>query len=517
MPFHFSFDDVEALRHESQPLAMSIAPVVTANLFKSPRCYEKPKSKDFSSLLSVESSNRAAASLKASGARLGVDIISLGTGRPSPEYFPFLGLNMKFPQGPHFSETDSCKAISSSVGKYDMSSGIADFDLAVSLNYGYSAGSEQLVRFLTEHMDVIHNPPYSDWQTALTIGSTSAVDMALRMFCSRGDYIIMEEYTFSGLTEAARPLGLQAAVIKMDDQGFQPDHLREVLSVWDEAERGSKKPRVLYSVPTGHNPTGTTQSLQRRKEIYAIAEQHDLYIIEDDPYYFLQFDQPVEDQYPSASERQSHGEFLHGLIPSYLSLDVSGRVLRLDSMSKLLAPGLRCGWMTGASHLIERFLHYHDVSVVCPSGLTQLAVYNLLDRAWGHHGFMDWLLYLRDEYVQRRDVLIRACENHLPNPICSWKTPNAGMFLWIKITWTAHPSVIVGDNDGLLSIENKVYETALAHGVICCKGSAFRADANPGEDMFFRLSFATASLPHITEAVVRFGKAIGEEFDLKFT
>ena len=89
---------------------------------------------------------------------------------------------------------------------------------------------------------------------------------------------------------------------------------------------------MLYTVPVGGNPTGVSQTLERKKEIYEIARQHNLLILEDDPYYYLQFGEKI---------------------PSYLSMDVDGRVLRFDSMSKILSSGLRVGWATGPVELIN--------------------------------------------------------------------------------------------------------------------------------------------------------------------
>lgn len=518
MSLPYSFDDVHAHRQASQPLAMCIAPVLTLDMFKSARCFAKPISRDFTHLLSRESRSRLPATLKAAGIFLKADTISLGTGRPSAEYFPLNGMSLDFAQAPGFSATDGDKLLRIATGKYDMVEGHAALDLAVALNYGYSAGSEQLVRYLTEHIDVVHNPPYSNWQTALTIGNTSAIDGAFRMFCTRGDYVIVEEFTYSGAIEAMRPLGLRVASIKMDKHGLLPEHLDEMLSKWDEDVRGAKKPFLLYMIPTGQNPSGVTQTLQRRQQIYSIADKHDLYIIEDDPYYFLQLEQTKSVPTPKAAKFEDHTTFLQNLIPSYLSMDVSGRVLRLDSTSKLLAPGLRCGWMTGSSQLIERFLYHHDVSTVCPSGLSQLAMYNLLEESWGHGGFMNWLQFLRSEYSHRRDVLIQACTTYLPPTICSWNIPTSGMFHWIKIEWTAHPLVVNLARDlcssDLLRVEDKIFETALSCGVVCCKGSTFRADEKGSAGMFFRTSFATATTSQLEEAIKRFGRAIAEEFHL---
>ena len=117
--------------------------------------------------------------------------------------------------------------------------------------------------------------------------------------------------------------------VDLDSHGVVPAKLREQLENWPADKR---KPKVLYTVPVGGNPTGVSQTLERKQEIYEIAREHDLLILEDDPYYYLQFGDKV---------------------PSYFSMDVDGRVLRFDSMSKILSSGLRVGWATGPAELIN--------------------------------------------------------------------------------------------------------------------------------------------------------------------
>ncbi|KAJ6031110.1 aromatic aminotransferase Aro8 [Penicillium herquei] len=520
-----TFSDIPSLRQKLGPLAGDIAPVTTPMMFKSPRCFHKPPAKSFEHRLSQEALSRGAATLKTAGTELNADVISLATGRPSAEYFPFLKMTLDFPQSSGFPRDDHDGLLSKTIGKYDIKTNKASYDLAVSLNYGYSAGSEQLIRFFTEHVDVVHNPPYSDWQCSLTAGTTSALDSVFRTFCNRGDYIITEAYTYSAALEAARPFGIRSIGIQMDEEGMMPAHLDNLLSEWDVSSRGASKPFLLYIIPTGQNPTGTTQSLQRRKDIYAVAEKHDLYIIEDEPYYFLQFQtgksevRTKTDQSPRSDSKLVE-EFLSNLIPSYLSLDVSGRVLRLDSTSKILAPGLRCSWITGSANIISRFLYLHDATIVSPSGLSQLALHTLLDGVWGHGGFVKWLLYLRDEYTQRRNITLESCVKHLPHDICSWSVPEAGMFHWIKVDWRSHSLAAVyskADHEAgniLLEIEDRIYSTALKKGVLCCKGSAFHAGGVQSCEMYFRVTYATASLPQIEEAIARFGMAIKEEFEV---
>ncbi|THX03516.1 hypothetical protein D6D13_07666 [Aureobasidium pullulans] len=279
--------------------------------------------------LSNEAHARQPASLKASGAALAtdksgkaIDIISLSTGRPHPRYYPFESVDFAFTTVNSSSSGNepSAKTFGKTrTARYDIAEQNAAIDLSVALSYGYSAGSEQLIKVLTEHIEAVHDPPYSDWNCALTVGSTSALDLAIRTLSEPRDGVLVEEYTYSGMIEFLQPLNRKIVAVPMNQGGSCPDALDTLLMHWDTT---LPKPRLLYTIPTGQNPTGITQNMERRRQIYKVAEKHNLLVLEDDPYGYLRF---TEDK-----------------LPSYLSLDTSGRVLRFDSTSKTLSPGLRC-------------------------------------------------------------------------------------------------------------------------------------------------------------------------------
>lgn len=439
------------------------------------------------------------------------------------DYFPFEEVSAKVPVPPQFSEAETVMSGQTySSGKHDARDGKAVLDLSIALNYGQSMGPGALIRFLTEHTEIVHNPPYADWDICMTCGSTSGLEIALRMFTERGHYVITEEYTFSSAIETVAPMGAKMLGIKMDADGMLPDDLDNILSNWDETARRAPKPFLVYTVPTGQNPTASTQSLQRRKQIYAVAEKHDLFILEDEPYFFLQMDPFVSGQtHPDSSSFKPApvAEFLTNLVPSYLSLDTSGRVLRLDSFSKIIAPGSRCGWVTGAPQVIERFMRHSEVSAQNPAGFSMIALYNLLEENWGHQGFLEWLMYIRAEYTRRRDIIVNACEKHLPAEVASWVPPKAGMFHWIHVDVTKHPlcKARAGKIDfaTLVEIEDAVFLAGVDQGVLIAKGSWFRAQKGTDQELFFRTTFAAAPAEKIVEAIRKMGVAIRKEFGLE--
>lgn len=382
--------------------------------------------------ISTESKSRKGNSLKNAAKYLGKPgLISLGGGLPSSEYFPFDSLDLTMPAVGKFSEQETkTDGVTVHVGKHDLAEDKSIFDIATAFNYGQGHGAAQLLRWVTEHTELVHNPPYADWACHMTVGSTSALDMSLRIFTEPGDYILSEDYTFATAIETAAPLGVKVAGVKMDEQGLLPESLDEVLTNWDPAARGgARKPFVLYTVPSGQNPTGATQGANRRREIYKVAQKHDLYIFEDEPYYFLQMEPYGGADAATPEPPSSHAEFMESLVPSLLSMDVDGRVLRMDSFSKVVSPGSRVGWITGAVQVVERYAKHADVSTQGPSGMSQLILFKLLDEHWGHPGYIDWLIHIRKEYTHRRDVMLRACDKYLPKDVVSWKPPMAGMFV----------------------------------------------------------------------------------------
>jgi len=519
----FSVNGVPARRSTAPKISGALAPSASSDMFKGPQ-KGKPTSKNWDHLLSEESKSRLGSTLKESAKYLATPgLISLGGGLPTSEYFPFESIDFKVPVSPNFTEAQTQETGQTlHIGKHDYANDKSLYDIHIAFNYGQATGSAQLLRFITEHTEIVHNPPYADWNCAMTAGSTNALDMALRMFCNRGECILSEEYTFVSAVETAVPMGVKVFGVGMDEQGLRADALDEMLSNWDATARGHKKPHVLYTVPTGGNPTGTTQSFQRRRDIYAVAQKHDLYIFEDDPYYFLQMSEYHSDpnRTPPA-QPESHDEFIASLIPSYLSMDIDGRVMRMDSFSKVLSPGSRVGWITASAQIIDRFVKHANVSTQNPSGMSQLVLYKLLEEGWGHSGYLDWLVHLRKEYSARRDVLMRACDEFLPKEICHWTPPVAGMFHWIGIDWRKHPDVGPVELDAqerkqlVLKLENYIFLHGIEeNGVLVAKGSWFRAEQDGGENLFFRTTFAAASGEQIHEAIRRLGMTIRKEFKL---
>ncbi|PSK42561.1 Aromatic amino acid aminotransferase [Elsinoe australis] len=517
LPEPLTISGIGKRRTAAGRLIAGVAAVSDVEAFKGHTSHlHKPLARRWDHRLTKESAGRQGNRLKGAAKYLKTPgIISLGGGLPSSEYFPFDELSVKVPTGKRFTEQEvSDTGVTVTAGKHDLANEKSLFDIETAFNYGQGTGSAQLLRYLIEHTELVHNPPYQDWQCTMTIGSTSALDMALRMFLSYGDYVLTEEYTFSAAAEATRQMGGRLLSIPIDEEGLIPSEIDKLLSSWDPVARNARKPFLIYTVPTGQNPTGATMSLSRRKALYAIAQKHDLLILEDEPYYFLQMQPYTGPNAPDAPLPATHADFITSLVPSLLSLDTDGRVIRMDSFSKVIAPGSRVGWITAPAQLVERYVRHADLSTQSPSGMSQLVLYKLLDEHWGHDGYLDWLMHMRVEYTRRRDVMLGACDRHLPKEIVSWTPPMAGMFHWMRVDYTQHPAFKSGRKD-VLEIEEDIFQASIRHGALVMKGSFFYADEEIAHDtMFFRATYAAAPFEKIVEAVRRFGEAVREEFGL---
>jgi len=362
-------------------------------------------------------------------------------------------------------------------------------DVKTALQYGQASGLAPLAswvqQFVTEAM--IPEAPYTGGlATTMTLGNTDGFSKALealsntwiegRQPIGEREGILCEEYTFMGGVSTARARGLNITPIKADHEGmlaYGKGGLADILVNWDAST--GQRPHLMYTVTIGQNPTGAIMGPKRRKEIYELCVKYDIIIIEDEPYWYL--------QYPSAMSgthletRSSTGSsFLDSLLPSYLAGDYQGRVVRLDTFSKTVAPGCRLGWLTAQPTLIERIQRITESSTAGPSGFVQSLIAELIlgpdardsknsakSSGWNNAGWCRWLEGLRGNYERRmntmcdildqgRDVISTPKRLRFPSSstIDSWdiveKTPayrfnrpGAGMFVWIEVLYENHP------------------------------------------------------------------------------
>jgi DNA-binding transcriptional MocR family regulator len=218
----------------------------------------------------------------------------------------------------------------------------AKIDIETALQYGRGTGLPVLVDFLREftfeHMlqgELAYDEKEAD--IILTCGNTDAIAKVIGAIGTHGDTMLVEEFCYTPAVQAVAPYGIKSQALKMDQFGMVTEGkggLRDVLENWDP-KRG-RRPHFMYTVPVGHNPTGATLKDGRRREIYDLCEKFDIIIIEDSPYWNLQFS---DASHNLPSKNDAKYPFLAALEKSFLTIDKSGRVIRLDTFSKTIAPG----------------------------------------------------------------------------------------------------------------------------------------------------------------------------------
>ncbi|AAS53919.1 AFR548Cp [Eremothecium gossypii ATCC 10895] len=485
-----------------------------------------PPAQDFSYKFSEETKARIPSPLKTCLRYYNdPDIIFLGGGLPRSELFPWDSVSASCAAPPF--KTGTAGGMQLHVAKSGQSanavvSGARDVPLERALQYGFSQGQPELMDFVREHTRRLHRMQYADWDVLATVGNTSAWESTLRVFCNRGDTILAEEYTFSSSLVAAEAQGVRAYPVPLDENGMVPERLGELLDNWERWHDGVPRPKLLYTVPTGQNPTGTCLSNDRRQAVYRLAQQHDLLIVEDEPYYFLQLD-PYEADAGRRAPRvfASHEEFVGSLVRSFLSLDTDGRVLRLDSFSKVLAPGTRLGWIAGAKQLLQAYLALLELTVQAPSGFTSSLIAGTLTR-WGQEHYIDWLIELRREYTHLRDVVMDALHRYIPaKPWVRVNPTEAGMFFTVHLNAAAHPRFVSEYESQPERVEWALYEKMIAHGVLAVPGMWFRTggkdpsrsrQAGDTNNIFFRGTFAAVEEDKLVVGIQRLGSMLAEEF-----
>ncbi|KAG2126723.1 pyridoxal phosphate-dependent transferase [Suillus cothurnatus] len=303
--------------------------------------------------------------------------------------------------------------------------------------YSRAAGLKQCRDVLTDFTKLMFDPP--NHHVTLTLGNSDGITKVFRLFGKKGDYFLTDEFSFPSMTNSPLAYGVKWVGVKMDSGGIIPEELERVLVKWDEVKSG-RRPHVLYIIPVGQNPTGSTLSVDRRKKIYAIAQAWDLIIMEDDPYYFLQYDTP-QTNCASTDPDEFIKNFRSTLIPTFLSMDVDGRVLRIDTFSKVLAPGMRLGWITSNKLFHLKLADYTDSSTQPPHAFGQMFVTEMLsEHGWKLEGFCRWLESLRLDYQSRRDFLLDVFKREVESTgYASVNCPEAGMFVWIEVFFERHP------------------------------------------------------------------------------
>lgn len=335
------------------------------------------------------------------------------------------------------------------------------------LQYGDTAGAPLLRRSLARLM-AARGVECSGDDVVVTTGSQQGFDLLVRTLIAPGDTALIEEPAYPAAIQALRLAGANIVTMRTDSDGIDVDALADQLDTWG----ASKRPKLLYTVPTFANPTGATLPRARREALVRLAAQHRIVLVEDDPYGELRFaGTPVPPILALADACPGARDW----------------VVYFGSLSKIVAPGLRIGWAVAPAPIARRMIVAKQTSDLCTSPLSQEAARHYLDS-----GSLE--LHLRSivgAYRSRCDALVKALAHFAPADV-EFCAPQGGMFVWARLT---------AERDA-----SEVLKRAIERNVMFVPGTAFYV-RNPDVSSL-RLSFAAPSEAEAFEGARRLASAL---------
>ncbi len=332
-------------------------------------------------------------------------------------------------------------------------------DGIAALDYGEPEGHPPL-RVTIAHILASQGLQIRPENVLITAGSQQALSLVAQLLLKPDDVILVESPTYSGALTLFRALGFRIVSVPIDRQGMQMDALEKLLQ--------QHHPKLIYTIPNFHNPTGTCLSSARRHQLIVLADRYNIPILEDDFVGDLRYEGRTQ--------------------PALKALDPGGRVIYVSTFSKMLMPGLRVGFLVAEGPVYAGLVELKHASDLSTSSLVQRALeaYVTVGRYQAH------LRRSCQAFRRRRDAMISAIKRHLPAGINS-DTPQGGLFHWVQL-----PDQMSADELLPLACEN---------GVNFAPGSGFFPEAHSGDD-WMRLNFAAQPPEEIEEGMRRLARAI---------
>ncbi len=364
-------------------------------------------------------------------------IISLAGGLPSPKTFPIDAF------------AQACATVLQKDGQAA---------LQYAASEGYLPLREAVARMLPW--------PVDPDEVLITTGSQQGLDLVAKVLIDPGSRILVETPTYLGALQAFSPMEPDVVSVASDDHGVLMDDLAA------KTGTGAGRARFLYVLPNFQNPTGRTMPEERRAALVARAAELNLPLIEDNPYGDLWFDQPPA---LPLTARNPEG------------------CIYLGSFSKVLAPGLRLGFLVAPRAMYPKLLQAKQAADLHSPGFNQRMVAEVMK-----DGFLDrHVPTIRQLYKQQRDAMLAALEREMAGLDVQWNRPDGGMFLWLRLP------------EGMDAIA--LLPEAVERNVAFVPGAAFYADA--ADPRTLRLSFVTASAQQIATGIAALAATIRARLD----
>ena len=333
------------------------------------------------------------------------------------------------------------------------------------LSYGRDAGPPPFVSFVRERLEATDaRTPAAD-EIVVTAGASHGLDLVVTLLADPGDVVLVEEPTYHLAVRIMRDHPVEIVPVAFDGGGIRIDAAGDAIA---RLKAGGRRVRLLYTIPTFHNPTGVTLIDGRRRELVDLAAAEGVTIVEDDVYRELGYDAPAP--------------------ASLWSMGAPGSVVRLGSFSKSIGPGLRAAYLTADAATAARVRGSGLLD--SGGGVAHLAA--LIVATWAATGaFPDHVETLKRTYAARRDATLAALSEHIPD--ASWTQPRGGFFTWVTL-----PASL--DATALLS-------AAEARGMAYVPGRRFYVAGDGGRSSL-RLAFTRYREADLAEAVRRLGAAV---------
>lgn len=363
------------------------------------------------------------------------EVISFAAGNPAPEAFP----------------TEDIARISADIFQKDP---------VLALQYSISEGYTPLRELLKKQLEQEHcfDPQKDD--LIITSGAQQANELSCKVLCNEGDTLICESPSFIGSLNAFRSYNVSLKGIEMKKGGMKTDVLEDVL-------KSSSGQKLIYVIPNFQNPTGDTMSAEKRKAVYELACKYDAVILEDNPYGKLRF----------AGEE----------VESIKSLDTQGRVLYSGTFSKILAPGLRVGYIAGPREIIQKIIVCKQVSDVHTNIWAQLLCYRFMTECDMEKHYAG----LREIYRKKCSLMLDNMDKYFSAKV-TYTKPEGGLFIWATLP----------DGSDMMDFCTKAVRD---YKIAVVPGTAFMINESEKTNSF-RLNFSTPT----DEQIVRGVKILGD-------
>lgn len=321
---------------------------------------------------------------------------------------------------------------------------------------GYLPLREQIVK----RMNTMMSTNLCAGNIQIVSGSQQALDMSGKLFLDEDDVVLCETPTYLGAINAFKAYGCRFVEVPCDEEGMIVEELKRIISQTDRI-------KLMYVIPDFQNPTGISWSLERRKAFMQVINQHNIPVIEDNPYGELTFTGEVK--------------------PSLKVWDERGNVITLGTFSKIFCPGLRVAWIAASEELIAKYVILKQSTDLHTSNISQREISKYMDM----YDIEAHVLHLREVYKQRRDLALSLMEEMMPEGV-KYTRPEGGLFLWVTL-----PEYM--DANSLLC-------ECVKQKVAIVPGKEFFP--NGGGENTFRFNFSNASEEQMYEGIKRLTSVI---------